>query len=296
LGLPEQQQNERSAYTLLALLNLNAECEWSDAANTKLGVRPIMDWMAEHYGKVYAENTRESVRRHTLHQFMAAGLVVMNPDRVVPVNSSKNIYQVPGDVLALLRTYGSPEWDIALDTWHSTYGSLTKRWAGERQTEMVSVTLPGGEEVELTAGGQNPLIGAIVEEFVPRFAPGAVLLYLGDAGDKFVVDQRDALGELGVTIDEHGKMPDVIVHDPHRNCVFLIEAVTSHGPINAHRKDDLKQLFRGCVAGLVFVTAFEDSAGWKRFSSEIAWETEVWLADSPSHIIHSDGDRYLHPQ
>ena len=296
LGLPKQQQNERSAYTLLALLDLPPGATWREARNPQLGVRPIMDWMSEHYNKVYAENSRESIRRYTLHQFIQAGLVVQNPDAAVPVNSSKNVYQVPGEVLVLIRTWGTEGWNSALDGWGKLVGSLQDRWAAERDMSMVAVTLPDGREISLTAGGQNPLIKAVVEEFAPRFTPAGQVLYLGDAGKKYVIEEKQALANTGVAIDEHGKMPDVVIHDTDRNWMFLIEAVTSHGAMSPLRKADLEDLFEGRTAGLVFVTAFPDRSTWTRFNGELAWETEIWLADSPTHLIHLNGDRFVGPR
>jgi hypothetical protein len=76
---------------------------------------------------------------------------------------------------------------------------------------------------------------------------------------------------------------------------LLVEAVTSAGPIDGKRRSELKALFKGCKAGLVFVTAFADRANYLRFATQIGWETEVWIADSPDHIIHFNGERFLGP-
>lgn len=293
LGMPKGQRNERSGYTLLALLDLRPDQPWTDVSNPTMGVRPIMDWMAKHYGKIYAENSRESVRRFTLHQFIQAGLVIQNPYEAVAVNSSKNVYQVPAELVSVLRTYDTAEWANSVASWQQKVTGLVEQWAEQRELDKVSIQLPDGSEMKLTPGGQNPLIKAIVEEFGPRFAPGAKLLYLGDAGQKYVVDERDALETLNVRIDEHGKMPDVVLHDLERGWLFLIEAVTSHGPVDSLRKADLARLFGGSTAGLVYVTAFEDRATWLRY--DVAWETEVWLANAPDHMVHFNGDRFLGP-
>lgn len=160
---------------------------------------------------------------------------------------------------------------------------------------LVPVTLPDGSVVELTGGGQNPLISAIIEDFASRFTPGGAVLYLGDAGDKFVLNRRDAFELLGVTIEEHGPMPDIVIHLPDRQWLVIVEAVTSHGPIGPLRKSQLEALFADSTAGLVLVTAFPDLHTFAKFAADIAWETDVWLADNPSHLIHFDGDRFLGP-
>lgn len=135
----------------------------------------------------------------------------------------------------------------------------------------------------------------IVEEFCPRFTPGGVLVYVGDTGKKQRHLETHYLTKLGVMFDQHGKMPDVIVHLPEKNWLVLIEAVTSHGPIGVKRQNELKDLFKGVKAGLVFVTAFLTRRAMTKYLSEIAWETEAWVAEAPSHIIHFNGERFLGP-
>ncbi len=139
------------------------------------------------------------------------------------------------------------------------------------------------------------LIKAIIEHFCPAFAPGGVVLYIGDTENKFVHLETDGLTALGVTLDSAAKIPDVIVHDTKRNWLLLIEAVTSAGPVDGKRRKELKDLFEGCKAGLVFVTAFETRRTMQTFVSHIAWESEVWIAEDPDHMIHFNGERFLGP-
>ncbi len=200
LGLPKAQTNERSALTLLALLNLTPEKSWPDVEAPLLGITPMMEFMAEHYGKNYAPNSRETVRRHTVHQFVAAGIAVQNPDDPQrPTNSGKNVYQVPAQLVDLLRCYRTKRWSARLARWRAEVPSLVERWARERAMSMIPVTLPGGRVVSLSPGGQNPLIKAVVEEFCPRFTPGGSVLYVGDTGSKLAVYDRDELARLSRT-------------------------------------------------------------------------------------------------
>jgi adenine-specific DNA-methyltransferase len=296
LGLPKAQTNERSALTLLALLNLTADKAWSDIERPLLGITPMMDFMASQYGKRYAPNSRETVRRQTVHQFVTAGLAVINPDDPArPTNSGQTVYQVPEELRAALRAYGSPEWESRLAEWLAAAPALVERWKRVREMNMVPVTLPSGERVELSAGGQNPLIKAVVEEFCPRFAPGGHVLYIGDTGDKFVVWERNALESLGVVVNEKGKMPDVVIHDFERGWLLLVEAVTSHGPVDPKRQEELASLFGDCEAGLVYITAFMDRRTLSDHLARISWETEVWIAEDPTHMVHFDGARFLGP-
>jgi len=139
------------------------------------------------------------------------------------------------------------------------------------------------------------LIKAIIEKFCPAFAPGSLVLYIGDTENKFVHLESAALSALGVILDSAAKIPDVIVHDLKRNWLLLIEAVTSAGPVDGKRRKELKDLFSGCKAGLVFVTAFESRRTMQSFVSQIAWESEVWIAEAPDHMIHFNGERFLGP-
>jgi adenine-specific DNA-methyltransferase len=123
LGLPKAQQNERSALTLLALLDLPPTARWSKASAPLRGITPMMDWFAEQYGKRYAPNTRETVRRQTVHQFMEAGIIAANPDDPArPINSLDTVYQIEKGSLELIRTYGTKEWDKNLRTWLTSVG------------------------------------------------------------------------------------------------------------------------------------------------------------------------------
>ena len=295
LGLPSGQQNERSVLTLLSLLDLKPETPWVHAGAPLMGIRPMMDWFREHYGKVYAENTRESVRRETVHQFLDARMVVINPDDLErPTNSGKTVYQIEPDLLKVLRAFGTKQWAKRIETYLASVETLKQKYAQERAMRRIPVKI-GGKEVALSPGGQNILVKHIIDDFCSRFTPGGIIAYLGDTSEKFAHIDRDLLESLGLQIEEHGKMPDVVVYFEDKNWLVLIEAVTSHGPVNPMRMGELKKLFEGSKAGLVFVTAFLDRKSMLKYLDEISWETEVWVAESPGHMIHFNGERFLGP-
>ena len=106
----------------------------------------------------------------------------------------------------------------------------------------------------------------------------------------------ETLKALHFPITAHDKLPDVIVFDERRNWVFLIEAVTSHGPMSQKRVLELERLLNESSAGLVYVSAFPDMTQFRRHIIEIAWDTEVWIAELPEHLIHYNGDRFLGPR
>jgi adenine-specific DNA-methyltransferase len=296
LGFPRAQQNERSALTLLSLLDLEPETPWSKASDPMRGITQMMDFFAEHYGKRYAPNTRETVRRQTVHQFLDAGIIVANPDNPErPINSGKTVYKIETSALELVRTYGTDEWNKNLKAYLTSVETLKTKYAQERKMKRIPVTLPTGEKFTLSPGGQNILIAEIIKEFCERFTPGGKVIYIGDADEKWMIYDRKTFEALGVTVDAHGKMPDVVVHHVEKNWLVLIEAVTSHGPVNPKRRKELKELFAGSRAGLVFVTAFLDRKTMVKYLDEISWETEVWIAASPDHLIHFNGERFLGP-
>lgn len=296
LGLPRAQQNDRSALSLLALLNLTPGKPWSMAEQPLMGITPIMDWARRHYAKAYAPNTRETVRRQTMHQFCEAGIALYNPDDPErPVNSPKAVYQIEPATLSLLRTFGTPAWHDALTDYLSERETLIARYARERNLTRIPVRIAPDKHITLTPGEHSELIRAIIEEFAPRFAPDSVLVYAGDTGDKWGYIDAPLLAELGIDVELHGKMPDVILHYTTKNWLVLVESVTSHGPVDGKRHAELAKLFSNSTAGLVYVTAFPSRTIMSRYLGEIAWETEVWVADAPSHLIHFNGSRFLGP-
>lgn len=296
LGFPRAQQNERSALCLLALLNLNPKTKWADAESPLMGITPIMDWIRENYRKDYAPNSRETVRRQTMHQFVEAGIALYNPDKPDrPVNSPAAVYQVAPNALVLLRKFGTEGWHDSLTAYLGGHQSLVERYANERMQNLVPVRIAPGKEIKLSPGEHSELIREVIENFAARFAPGSILIYAGDTGDKWGYFDAVLLSQLGVEVDGHGKMPDVVLHYLDRGWLLLVESVTSHGPVDGKRHAELGRLFRGSNVGLVYVTAFPTRAVMGRCLSEIAWETEVWVADAPSHLIHFNGERFLGP-
>lgn len=296
LGLPKAQQNERSALCLLALLNLTPERPWAEAENPLIGITPIMDWARSNYDKEYAPNTRETFRRQTMHQFCDAGIALYNPDRPDrPVNSPKAVYQIEPATLALLRTYEAPGWPQRLSAYLSGRQTLVAQYAKARKQNRIPVNIAPGKAIDLSPGEHSELIRDIIEDFASRFAPGSVLVYAGDTGDKWGYFDESLLAKLGVRVDSHGKMPDVVLHYGAKNWLLLVESVTSHGPVDGKRHAELTKLFEESTAGLVYVTAFPNRSIMGRYLGEIAWETEVWVADSPSHLIHFNGVRFLGP-
>jgi len=165
-----------------------------------------------------------------------------------------------------------------------------------RKARRHSVTVTNGTTLKLSPGKHNQLQAAVLAEFAPRFAPGALLVYFGDTAQKNLYVNAERLKTLHVSITEHDKLPDIVLHDENRQWLFLIEAVTSHGPMTPKRVVELQKMFTRSDVGCVYVSAFPDLAEFRRHLKQIAWETEVWIAEMPEHLIHFNGDRFLGPR
>jgi adenine-specific DNA-methyltransferase len=297
LGMPSAQQNEISALTLLALSQLSEKSAWKDATNPMLRVHDILIEIKQRYGRVYAENSRETIRRKVLHQLAQAGIVIQNADDPTrPTNSGLNNYMLSELALTVVQAYGSSKWKAKVKDFIDQQGRLLDIYQKAREQTKIPLQVAEGKAYKLSPGKHNKLEAAIVEEFGPRFASGAKLIYLGDTAKKTLVFDEVAFGKLGITVSKHGKFPDVILYDSKKKWLFLIEAVATHGPVSPKRQVELEKLFEKCKAGKVYVTAFLDFATYKKYAKDIAWETEVWIAEMPSHMIHLNGDKFLGPR
>jgi type II restriction enzyme len=300
LGLPKKQQNKISGLTLLALCRMTLSSKWSSARSESLTLRKgIMDYVRDTLGVAYAENSREQFRRQVLHQFVQAGVAALNPDDpTLPTNSLKYHYKITTEALEAIRAYGSSEWNQAKTSFLAKADSLARKYSAARKLELVPVTLAdGSSKLELSPGRHNRLQAAIVRDFAPRFAGGARLLYLGDTAKKALYTDEKSLRRVGLWLTQHDKLPDVVLHDGERNWLYLVEAVTSHGPMSPKRILELKEALANAPGvGLIFVSAFPDMKTFKRHAQDIAWDTEVWLADLPDHMMHFNGDRFLGPR
>jgi hypothetical protein len=298
LGLPPAQYNEMAALTFLAICNIKENDKWSKAKRQSLGVtKGIMTFVNENYGKSYAPNTRETFRRQVLHQFVQARIVDYNPDNPsLPVNSPRAHYALTAEVLEVVKAYKTRNWKKVLKNFIDTVGKLSEVYLKGRELIQIPVTLQNGETIRLSAGKHNIVQAAIVEQFAPRFANGGTLLYLGDTAKKDLFVDEKGLKDLEIPIDQRSKLPDVVIYDIKRKWLFLIEAVTSHGPVSPKRLLELEDFLKNCKVGKIYVTAFPDMTEFKKHSNNIAWETEVWLMEVPDHMIHFNGDRFMGPR
>jgi len=297
IGMPKAQQNERSAWSLLALLNLTPEKPWNLAECRSIGITPIMEFIGKYYRhEPYKPNTRETIRRHTMHQFVEAGIAVENPDDPErPINSPDWCYQVSHSALRLFQAFHSPQWKKRLSSFLAKNKTLPEKFAKHRNLPHLELSLDQNIVLKLSQGKHSHLTLEIFRKFRPIYSPDSEILYVGDTGNKKLYYNSRVFEDLKLTLNPHGKFPDIILYDRKRQWLLLIEVVTSHGPISPKRHLELTKLFQSSCAGLVYVTAFPDRQIMKKYLTEISWETEVWIADSPEHLIHFNGEKFLGP-
>ena len=299
LGLPAAQQNEMSALVLLALCSIKEDTPWAKAKRASQRItKEIMAFVNDNYKaeSPYAPNTRETFRRQVLHQFVQASVVNYNPDDpTLPVNSPKAHYAITPEALTVVQGYGKAEWKNKVEKFAQETTMLREKYAAERDLHRIPLIIEGNEYY-LSPGAHNEVQSAVVEEFAPRFAPGGKLLYIGDAEDKDLYVNTAGLEALKLPLTEHSKLLDIVISDEKRGWLFLIEVVTSHGPVSAKRVVELEEFTKDCPYGIVYVTAFPNAKEFKKHVDDIAWETEVWLSDTPDHMIHFNGDRFIGPR
>jgi hypothetical protein len=256
-----------------------------------------MAFIATHYDRAYAPNTRETFRRQVLHQFVQGKLVDQNPDDPnLPTNRPRAHYAITPDALAVVQSIGTDQWMSTITDFREKHGALNIQYRSLRRTEGIAATFPDGMQVIFSPGKHNRLQALIIEQFVPLFAPKATVLYIGDTADKDLFIARDQLAILNIPVTENDKLPDILLFDDARQRLFLIEAVTSHGPMSPKRIMELTAMLQRCSISKIFVTAFLTFTEFRKQLKNIAWETEVWIAEVPDHLIHFDGDRFLHPR
>lgn len=308
LYAPDNILNERSALVLLALANIGPKDKWENSQSPRLGIvgnkkgkgyAGIMQFMQNKFQKKYAENSRETIRRNDIHTFIQLGIVEQNvDDPSIPTNSSKNHYSLIPEFVDVLKFFNSPDFNRRLEGFLENSKTRNKRYKQKLLSKQITLHLPSGKKVNLSSGDHNELQARIVESFQQHFASEADVLYIGDTANKYLHIEVAKLKRLGIDISKqsHTKLPDVVLFDQEKKWLYLIEAVTSHGPISDKRIHALEKLVSNVKCGVIYVTAFLSRSDFRKFSADIAWETEVWIAEEPSHMIHFNGDRFIGPR
>lgn len=294
LNVPKKQQNERSALALLALLSLKEKDDWKNSKKTLIRVHDIMVFIKREYNKTYAENSRETFRRQTLHQFeKEVGIVERNADEPTRATNSPNTtWSISDDALRTIKTYGTKQWNNELSNLLKKLKIAVVDYKVKMSKNKLSIKL-NGIEIEFSPGKHNELQIDILNSFRKYFCPNAEVLYVGDAAHKMLYLNEPLLKEINLEIRKHDILSDIVLLDKTKNRLYLIEAVSSHGPVSNKRLIELTEYFSKLKYKKIFISAFPDFKEFKRHVNDIAWETEVWLSEIPNHIIHFNGDKFL---
>lgn len=292
LQVTQKQQSDMCCYVILAMAGLKAHDKWVSSTNEWIRIHDVIAFTRDNYGVAYAENSRETIRKQAMHHFRNAAFI---EDNGKATNSPNYRYRLTDEMLTLMRSYGSREWKAKLTSFLSNHESLIDLYSSKRDFNRMPVKI-NDKDFTFSTGDHNRLQKAIIEEFAPRFAPNTECLYVGDTTEKDLVKNEERLKELGFEITLHDKMPDVVLYSEEKNWLFFIESVTSVGPMEPKRIIEIEDMTQGVTAGKIYVTAFLNFKTFKKFSESLAWETEVWIADMPDHMIHLNGDKFLGPR
>lgn len=292
IGMPKPQQADICCYVLLAMAGIKPAMKWNEASNDWIRIHDIIRFSNNNYGTTYAENSRETFRKQALHRFRTAALV---EDNGKATNSPNYRYRLTEETLKLIRSYNGEEWPDLLKRFSYYHSRLIDIYASKKKMTMMPVKI-NGSDFSFSTGKHNELQKAIIEEFAPRFAPNSECLYVGDTIEKDLVKNICRLKELGFEITLHDKMPDVVLYRDDNDWIYFVESVTSVGPMDPERILEINEMTKDVSSGMIFVTAFLDFTTYKKFSADLAWDTEVWIAEKPDHMIHLNGDKFLGPR
>ena len=292
VGMPKAQLTDICCYVILAMAGMKPDMFWSEASNEWIRIHDIIQFVNTFYGVTYAENSRETFRKQALHRFRTAALI---EDNGKATNSPNYRYRLTEETVQVLRTMQTPDWETSVKRFTHYHEKLIDIYASKKKMTMMPVNI-NGKDFKFSAGKHNELQKAIIEEFAPRFAPHSECLYVGDTIEKDLVKNVEKLQELGFEITLHDKMPDVVLYREDKNWIYFVESVTSVGPMDPKRILEITEMTKDITAGKIFVTAFLDFKTYKKFAEELAWETEVWIAEMPEHMIHLNGDRFMGPR
>ncbi len=297
IGMPQQQQSDICALSLLAMAGLKEDSQWSEATNEWGRIHDMIKFIADNHRVVYAENSRETFRKQAMHPFRTAAII---EDNGKPTNSPNYRYRITNEFLNVIKeieddTSCASEPGMALTSFIANHEALSQIYASKKRMQKMPVRI-NHQDFTFSPGKHNELQKAIIEEFAPRFAPDSECLYVGDTIKKDLVKNEEKLTELGFEITLHDKMPDVVLYKEDKNWIYFIESITSVGPMDPKRIVEIEAMTKDVKAGKIFISAFLDFATYKKFSDKLAWETEVWIAEMPDHLIHLNGDKFLGPR
>lgn len=292
LKVPLKQQSDLCGYVILAMADIKKNDKWAKATNKWIRIHEVIAFIRDFYEVSYAENSRETFRKQAMHHFRNAAFI---EDNGTATNSPNYRYRLTDEMLLLVKTYQSSQWEEHKNKFLKSHQNLIDLYSSKKEVRKMPVKI-NGDDFTFSPGKHNQLQKLIIEEFAPRFAENSECLYVGDTIQKDLVKNEEKLKGLGFEITLHDKMPDVVLYAEDKNWIYFVESVTSVGAMEPKRIKEIEEMTKNVSAGKIYVTAFLDFKTFKRFSDFLAWETEVWIADMPDHMIHLNGDKFLGPR
>lgn len=291
--------NDLTAICIIAL-NDDSERDGLILGYTRLSqgarVTDILNFARNDLNKPYAENTRETVRKHSLKYLVEYGLVIQNadnPNRVT--NSGNNNYILSPQFRDLIQAYltDKDKYGLLKETFVDSLEVTRLKEIEELKKKTDNIIISHyslKDDLHLSPGPHNIIEKFLVEDVAPHLSKNAKVVYVGDTKTKDLYFNKELAEYIGLKIDVHQKIPDVIMCDDENEVLYLFEAVASSGPIDSLRKKELEELFSDWKSKhtIIFATAFLDSTLFKRFSNQIASETTVYLIDQKRMIFYKD--------
>lgn len=304
LGIPfkglSERRLEKMAMSFLACIEVKRSSDWKNAKDSKSSCTPstrqIITYINNNFDEKISSGSYDDIRRKDLKLLVTADIIIRSAqDPNAATNNPTRGYALNPEYINIIQSFGKNNWTNKVDLLLIDRELLSEKFEAKRKINKVTVKTPNGETLVFSPGEHNILQKAIIEDLLPRYGYGSEVLYVGDTSNKYLSVNKEKLKELKFFDIAHEELPDVISYSSSRNWLYLIEAVHSSGPINNIRLEQLKKLTKPCTAEIIYITAFLNRVTFRKFAPEIAWETEVWIADAPDHLIHFNGDKFLGP-
>lgn len=303
LGIPiddlTERQKEKMAMAFLAVGDVKSSAGWKkikDSNNTyAVTTREIIDYHNKNFEERISRGSYDDIRRKDLARLVLASIVVNSKPGSNNSNPTRG-YRINSEYSRIIRNYGQVDWFAQVEAFNKMHPTYKERISTKRELPKLKVCTSDGKEIFLNDGEHNAIQKQIIEEFLPRFGYGATILYCGDSDNKYgLIFEQDKLTELGFLDLKQNILPDVVAYSSEKDWIYLIEAYHTSNPITPQRKMELSQVMGTSVNKAVFVTAFENNSVYKNCPEELAWETEIWIATEPDHMIHRNGYRFMGP-
>ncbi|HRE38932.1 MAG TPA: BsuBI/PstI family type II restriction endonuclease [Chitinophagaceae bacterium] len=300
VGIPFNNKSERAlekmALSFLAVAGVVKDWKKAKSSedNVHLKTREIIQIINKNFEENISPGSYDDIRRKDLKLLVLADLVVNSGvNKGSATNDPTRGYALHPDFKKLIVSYKTTDWEKNLKSFNKNRPLLSEVLARKRNLDKIPVKLPSGKPLELSLGEHNVLQKAIIEDFLPRFGSDCEVLYIGDTSNKILHIEETELKKLNFFELSHDELPDIIAFSKKNNWLYLIEAVHSSGPMSETRVLELKKMLKKCKAELIFVTGFLTRTEFRKWMLDIAWETEVWIADNPDHLVHFNGHKFL---